>query len=182
MATNKTMDGHGPEATITSPTEFHSLGEPMLNLLVLLLHVETLDGSPLPEKFLMGGGSVAYLGYVEAKLKIPGIDKMNKDSLFIVINDSPYTKRVPITIGTLHIREALRLATPTEIENLPEAWKEGNFPPISKQAVLGESILDLEQAQGKVKLTKDISIGPFDTVCFWEYLLLETFKKIKYYG
>ena len=39
-----------------------------------------------------GGGSVAYLGFVEARLKIPGIDKMNKDLLFMVINDSPYMK------------------------------------------------------------------------------------------
>ena len=52
MATNKTADSHGAKAMATSPTEFHSLGEPTLNLLVLLLHVEILDGSPLPEKFL----------------------------------------------------------------------------------------------------------------------------------
>ena len=104
-----------------------------------------------------------------------GIDQMNKDSLFIVINNSLHTKQVSITIGTLHIRQALKLATYTEMENLPEAWKVGNFPPISKQAVLEEPVLDLKQAQGKVKLTKDISIGPFDTVyisrntSFWKH-------------
>ena len=38
------------------------------------------------------GGSVAYLGYVEARLKILGIDKMNKESLFMLINDSTYSK------------------------------------------------------------------------------------------
>ena len=45
------MDGHMANAMADSPMEFHSLVEPMLNPLVLLLHVETLDGSPLPEKF-----------------------------------------------------------------------------------------------------------------------------------
>ena len=46
----------------------------------------------------MGGGSVAYLGYEEARLKIPGISKVDKDSLFRVTNDSSDTKRVPITL------------------------------------------------------------------------------------
>ena len=49
------------------------------------------------------------------------------------------------------------------MENLPEAWKVDNFPLISKQAVLEEPVLDLEQAQGKLKLTQDVSVGPFDT-------------------
>ena len=59
---------------------------------------------------------MTYLGYVEARLKIPGIKQMDKDSLFMVINDSPYTQRVPITIGTLHIRQALELATEEEMK------------------------------------------------------------------
>ena len=52
MATNETTDCHGADAMVASPMEFHSLREPKLNPLVLLLHVETLDGSSLPEKFL----------------------------------------------------------------------------------------------------------------------------------
>ena len=52
MAANDSTDGHGTYNPVVSPTEFHSLGEPPLNPLVLLLHVETLDGSSLPEKFL----------------------------------------------------------------------------------------------------------------------------------
>ena len=50
------------------------------------------------------------------------------------------------------------------MENLPDAWKVGNFPPISKQTVVEEQVLDLEQVQGKGKLTNDVSIGSFDTV------------------
>ena len=49
---NDSIDGNGTDNPIVSPTEFHSLGKPPLNLLVLLLCVETLDGSSLPEKFL----------------------------------------------------------------------------------------------------------------------------------
>ena len=52
MATNEMTDGHGADLTVASPMEFHSLGESILNMPVLLLCVKTLDGSPLPEKFL----------------------------------------------------------------------------------------------------------------------------------
>ena len=52
MAANDSIDGHRTDNSVVSPTEFHSLGEPPLNPLVLLLRVETLDGSSLPEKFL----------------------------------------------------------------------------------------------------------------------------------
>ena len=62
-------------------------------------------------------------------MAIPGIKKMDKDSLFMVSNNSPYTNRVPIQIGTLHIREALQLATNEEKEALPQAWETANFLP-----------------------------------------------------
>ena len=52
MAAIKTMDDHGVDVTAASPMEFHALGGSMLNPLALLLHVETLDGSPLPENIL----------------------------------------------------------------------------------------------------------------------------------
>ena len=89
---------------------------------------------------------------------------MDRDSLFMVINDSPYTERVPITIGTLHIRQALKLATKEELNNLPEAWKVANFPPVVKQTTLNEPQLDLKEVQGKVTLTKNITLNPFETL------------------
>ena len=54
-----------------------------------------------------GGGIIPYEGYVEVRLAIPGIAKMDQDSLFMVFNDSLYTKRVPLQIGTLHIQETM---------------------------------------------------------------------------
>ena len=154
------VDDHEYPALIDSEAQLTQTSLSLVKTLGLPIHALNIiiEAKPMP------GGSVAYLGYVEARLKIPGIDKVNKDSLSMVINDSPYTKQVPITTGTLHIREALKLATSTEMENLPEAWKVGNFHPVSKQTVLEEPVLDLELTQGKVKLTKDVSIGPFDTV------------------
>ena len=47
---------------------------------------------------------------------------MDKDSLFMVTNDSQYMQRVPIQLSTLHIWEALQLATDEERKTLPPAW------------------------------------------------------------
>ena len=111
-----------------------------------------------------GGGRVAYLGYVEARLKILGTKGMDHDSLFMVVNDSPYRERVPITIGTLHIKQALKVVTPTKLTKLPEAWGIANFPPVMKQSAIKEPSFDLDIAKGKIKLTKTIEIGPFETI------------------
>ena len=73
----------------------------------------------------------------------------------MVSNNSPYTNRVPIQIGTLHIREALQLATKEEKEALPQAWETVNFPPqtLAKSGILKEPEFDLNMVKGHVKLT-----------------------------
>ena len=40
--------------------------------------------------------------------------------------------RIPIQLGTLHIREAINCATKDELDKLSMAWKTANFPPISR--------------------------------------------------
>ena len=87
-----------------------------------------------------GGGIISYEGYVEARLAIPGIAKMDQDLLFMVSNDSPYTKRVPLQIGTLHIWEALQVATKEELQVLPQVWETAGFhsPTVSKSGILRE--------------------------------------------
>ena len=91
---------------------------------------------------------------------------MDKDSLFMVTNDSPYTQWVPIQLGTLHIREAMQLATKEEKQTLSPAWVTASFAPqaLSKAGVLNEPNFDLDQVNGKVKLTKAVVIKPFQMV------------------
>ena len=76
---------------------------------------------------------------------------MDKDSLFMVTNDSPHMQRVPIQLGTLHIQEALRLATNEERKTLPLAWETASFSPqtLSKLSVLKEPDFNLNQVKGK---------------------------------
>ena len=52
MSTTEMVEGHEASELTASPLEFFSPEEPALNPVVLLLRVETLDGNPLPERFL----------------------------------------------------------------------------------------------------------------------------------
>ena len=86
----------------------------MSALLVQALKLPIHKLNTLIEAEVSSGGITPYTGYVGARLTIPGIKQMDKDSLFMVTNDSPYTQRVAIQLGTLHTREALQLATDEE--------------------------------------------------------------------
>ena len=93
---------------------------------------------------------------------------MDKDSLFMVTKDSPYTQWVLIQLGTLHIREAMQLATKKERQSLSLAWITASFTPqvLSKAGVLKEPSFDLSQLSGQVKLTKAVVIKPFKWYMF----------------
>ena len=69
-----------------------------------------------------GGITVPYLGYVEATLDIPEVKAFHEDCLFLVVNDHNYGKRVPITIGTLHIDMIIDQATKEELDKISIAW------------------------------------------------------------
>ena len=65
-----------------------------------------------------GRGLVPYSGYVEAELNLQCILKFHEDCLFLGIPKSPYSQRLPIQLGTLHIDKALELATEEELKAL----------------------------------------------------------------
>ena len=54
---------------------------------------------------------VPYLGYVETDLIMPGIKAFDNDVLLLIVPDSTHTHHTPITLGTLHIDMAIKLAT-----------------------------------------------------------------------
>ena len=90
-------------ALIDSGAQLSTMSELLEQVLKLPIHkLYTLIEAEVSE-----GGTIPYIGYVEARLKMPGIEAMDKDSLFMVSNNSQYTNRVPIQLGTLHIKEAI---------------------------------------------------------------------------
>ena len=97
------VEGQEFRALIDSGAQLLTISESLVTALKLPVH----KLNTLIEAEVSGGGTIPYEGYVEARLKIPGIKAMNKDSLFMVSNNSPYMERVSIQLGTLHIREAI---------------------------------------------------------------------------
>ena len=112
-----------------------------------------------------GGINVPYLGYVEAKLGIEEIQGMDEDCLFLVIPDSKYTERVPVSIGTLHIDRCLEVLRGDEVKNLSKIWERALFPRyLMKSETIKDPDFDLDLVKGIVKLTKDVTLSPFETV------------------
>ena len=149
-------------ALIDSGAQLSTMSESLVQALKLPIH----KLNTLIEVEVSGQGVTPYTGYVEARLTIPGIIQMDKDSLIMVTNDSPYTQWVPIQLGTLHIREAMQLANEEEKQSLSPAWETASFAPqaLSKAGILNEPNFNLSQVNGKVKLTKAVVIKPFQTV------------------
>ena len=86
-------------ALIDSGAQLSTMSESLVQALKLPIH----KLSTLIEAEVSGGSTMPYVGYVEARLKIPSMQAMDKDSLFMVSNNSPYTNQVPIQLGMLHI-------------------------------------------------------------------------------
>ena len=109
-------------------------------------------------------GGVWDLGYTELRLDIPEIAKFDHDVLMMVYPDSKYSHRVPVVIGTLHIDEALDLATYDELVSLSRGWKRGivGCRVIAKQLSLKgpDSEPTIHKIGGNVKLTKAITMAP----------------------
>ena len=116
----------------------------------------------------LGGLEVPYLGYVEVRLKLPEVTAFNQDVLLLIVPDSAHTQCTPITLGTLHIDMAIKLATRKELENCNKQWQRSS---IAMGLSMKEmQVVDVEEAQivsqldSSVKLAKDIIVGPFETV------------------
>ena len=112
-----------------------------------------------------GGINIPYLGYVEATLDIPEVEAFNEDCLFLVVSDHTYGKRVPITIGTLHIDLIIEKATKDELDRISIAWGRGQlFRQIQARQVQLANQDKLEKVQGTIKLTKKVKLKPNQTL------------------
>ena len=92
-----------------------------------------------------GGLEVPYLGYVEVQLKIPEVKAFNHDILLLIVPDSAHMQYTPITLGTLHIDMAIKLATKKELETLNKQWQRSLIA--TKLSMKGAQVMDVEEAQ-----------------------------------
>ena len=117
-----------------------------------------------------GGGNVPYEGYVEVRMQVPSIAAFDLDVLMLVIPESEYSKRVPVTLGTLHIDEIIHLITDEELRQVDKCWQRGIISQkiAMKTAQLKENKDVLDKVTGNVKLTRKVTIPPFETVTISE--------------
>ena len=88
------------------------------------------------------------------------------DVLMLVIPESEYSRRVPVTIGTIHIDEIIDLITDEELKSANRQWQRGiiSRKVVIKQLQLKENKDILDQVKGDVKLTRKIVIPPLETI------------------
>ena len=114
-----------------------------------------------------GGLEVPYLGYVEVHLGIPEVKAFDQNVLLLIVPDSTHTQSTPITLGTLHIDMAIKLATEEELRNLNKQWQRSLVA--TKLTMKEVQVLDIEaqivsRLDSNVKLVRDTTLGPFETI------------------
>ena len=158
------MEGQETRALLDSGSQLSAISWTWVNKLNLepkqLQSILRIEGS--------GGLELPYLGYVEVHLRIPEVKAFDQDVLLLIVPDSVHTQYAPITLGTLHMDMAIKLATEKELKNLNQQWQRSLVA--TKLTMKEAQILNIEEAQivskldSDVKLIKDMTIGPFETV------------------
>ena len=69
-----------------------------------------------------GGACIPYYGIVECQLGLPEVEGFQKDFLMLVIDDSPYGRKVPVQLGTLHIDMILTAVEQNPTTKLGDSW------------------------------------------------------------
>ena len=68
-----------------------------------------------------------YNGYVELRMRVPNVRAFDLNVLMLVIPESEYSQRVPITVGTIHIDEIIDLITDEELRLASRQWQRGTI-------------------------------------------------------
>ena len=86
----------------------------------------------------MGGGLVAYEGYVEVNHKVPGVSTLKEDMLVLVVNGNVCTERVSIALGTIHVDWVLQLIKDWKLNKMNESWQRSKLAMLlaTKAAIL----------------------------------------------
>ena len=158
------VEGQKARAVIDSGSQLSSISLAWVKKLKLnpqqLHSVLQIEGS--------WGSEIPYLGYMEACLVVPEVKAFDTDVLLLMVADSAHTTCTPITPGTLHIDMAINLATKMELENLNKQWNSSliatKLAMKEAQLVNQEDAHIVSQIDNVVKVTKDTTMRPFETI------------------
>ena len=93
---------------------------------------------------------------MEVHLRIPEVRAFDQDVLLLIIPDSAHTQYTPITLGTLHIDMAIKLATEEELKTLNKEWQRSLVA--TKLTMKKAQVLNIEEAQIVSKLDSDVNL------------------------
>ena len=112
-----------------------------------------------------GGADVPYLGYVEVRMHIPGINSFGRDVLMLVGHTTThYHQRVPIQVGSHIIDQVTNCISEDELQSLFQSWKVAYVSMIiSKSAPISDPEFDLDQVKGKVVTSDKVKIPTLQT-------------------
>ena len=110
-----------------------------------------------------GGIDVLYLGYTEVNLRVPRVKALDEDILVVIQNNSAYSTKVPLALGTLHIDMVVNQATPDELANLGQEWQTGTVGQkvkVQQVALRGEGKPMINRIDYEIKLSRNIMLQP----------------------
>ena len=107
-----------------------------------------------------------YLGYVEARMHILGINSFVRDVLMLISHTTThYHQRVPIQEGSCIINQVRNCISEDELKSLSQSWKLAYISMIiSKSALVRDPEFDLDQVKGKVVTSEKVKIPALQTV------------------
>ena len=113
-----------------------------------------------------GGANVPYLGCVEVRMHISGINSFDRDVLMLISSTTThYHKRVPIQVGSHIIDQVTNCISEDELQSLSQYWKVAYVSMIiSKAALVGDLEFDLDQVRGKVVTCEEVKIPALQTI------------------
>ena len=153
------IDGHKITGLIDSGANISSISKSFAQQLGLpfrqLESLLEIEGS--------GGIDVPYLGYTEVNLRVPGVKALDEDILVVIQNDSAYSAKAPVALGTLHIDMVVDQATPDKLANLGQEWQTGTVGQkikVQQVALRGEGKPMIDHIDHEIKLSRNITLQP----------------------
>ena len=114
-----------------------------------------------------GGVRVPYYGIVECQLGLPEVKGFQRDVFMLEIDDSPYGKKAPVQLGTLHIDMILKATEQNPTAQLGDSWEWAKLASSLKMgrayAEVEPNEIDLNLLMGHVLNTQKITLQPFES-------------------
>ena len=84
----------------------------------------------------VGGTRTGPMGYVVMKVQIEGVPSYREDQVFLVVDNSAYSRRVPVILGTPTINHVMMAMRESEMSTAPLS---GSIPVVAMNSLMDSS-------------------------------------------